>query len=38
VGFVVLSGPDRSSLWKDYQAIRSIEAEMFTACEPVAAG
>jgi hypothetical protein len=34
VGFVVLSGPERAALWKDYEAVRSIEAELFTACEP----
>jgi len=38
VGFVVLSGPDRAALWQDYQAIRSIEAELFASCEPVATG
>jgi len=38
VGFVVLSGPERAALWKDYEAVRSIEAELFTACEPAAAG
>lgn len=37
-GFVVLSGPERAALWKDYEAIRSIEAELFTACEPALNG
>jgi hypothetical protein len=36
VGFVVLSGPDRAALWKDYEAVRAIEAELFAACETVA--
>ncbi|MEO6501973.1 MAG: ATP-grasp domain-containing protein [Jatrophihabitantaceae bacterium] len=38
VGFVVLSGSERAALWKDYHAIRSIETEMFPACEPAASG
>lgn len=38
VGFVVLCGPERAALWKDYEAIRSIEAELFTSCDPAAAG
>lgn len=38
VGFVVLSGSERAALWKDYRAIRAIEAEMFPACDPVGSG
>ena len=36
VGFVVFSGPERAALWEDYAAVRSIEAELFIACEPTA--
>ena len=38
VGFVVLSGPERAALWKDYDAIRALEAELFPACEPAGSG
>lgn len=38
VGFVVLCGPERAALWKDYEAIRSIEVELFQTCELAASG
>lgn len=36
IGFVVLCGPERAALWKDYQAIRAIEAVLFDPCDPAA--